>query len=488
MKTKQPIIKFSAVFTLLLSFVFSAQANNLNITGTSVSGANITFNISWDNSWNANVAPNNWDAVWVFVKYQDCATRLWAHAGLSTVSGDHSAGSPLQADAVADGRGVFIRRSAMGGGNIGSTSITLKMTIPAGTYNYKVFGVEMVSVPQGSFALGGPGTETTKYNNITIDATSQSGGLSSAILGGSSVALPNTFPMGYNALYCMKYEISQLQYVDFLNTLTYPQQAARTDFDPISNGGHAFSTQAAASYNNRNGIIVFTPGANAATPAVYACDLSAGIENNSDDGQNIACNFLSPTDHKAYLDWAALRPMSEMEYEKICRGPLAAVAAEYAWGSTNITQVYNTLANLVNDNTPTEIFTTVTNGRCTYAVGSPNVAYGPLRVGLFAEGATGRESAGATYYGIMEMSGNVYEQCVNTRDAVGAAFTGTLGDGVLDVNGNANVASWPTATGIALRGGSWYGAAAQCRVADRNYSQWNNPASRSLDVGGRGVR
>jgi hypothetical protein len=102
--------KITLLFSLVLSGFLGLRANNVNISGTSVSGSNVTFNISWDNSWNANVAPNNWDAVWVFVKYQDCATRLWNHAGLSTISGDHSAGSPLQVDAVSDGRGVFIRK------------------------------------------------------------------------------------------------------------------------------------------------------------------------------------------------------------------------------------------------------------------------------------------------------------------------------------------------------------------------------------------
>jgi hypothetical protein len=60
---------------LLFGFGLVSNANNLQISGTAVSGSNISFNISWDNSWNASLAPSNWDAVWVFVKYQDCATR-----------------------------------------------------------------------------------------------------------------------------------------------------------------------------------------------------------------------------------------------------------------------------------------------------------------------------------------------------------------------------------------------------------------------------
>lgn len=480
---------FVLFISLILGGIVGMRANNLTITNTSVSGTNITFQISWENSWNTNVAPNNWDAAWVFVKYQDCNTKLWNHASLSTTVGDHSAASPLMVETVGDGKGVFLRRSAVGSGNISNASITLKMTIPAGTYNYKVFGLEMVSVPQGTFNLGGVGSESTRYNSIVVDATAQSSGLSAASLGGSSVAIPNTYPMGYNALYCMKYELTQLQYVDFLNTLTYPQQATRTDYDPISAAyTHAFSTQAGSSYNNRNGIIILTPGSNAAIPAVYANDLTSTIENNSDDGQNIACNFLSPMDLYAYLDWAALRPMSDMEYEKICRGPMPAVANEYAWGSTNIYQVYNTLGGMTNVNTTSEKFSTVSNGRCAYGLGNANVAYGPLRVGIFAESTTGRESSGATYYGVMEMSGNLYENIVSTRNAAGAAYTGNNGDGNLSTNGEANQTSWPTTSGMGIRGGDWYNAAIYSRLADRTNSQWNNPNSRNYNVGGRGVR
>jgi len=68
---------------LFLALSFSANANNVVISGTAVSGSNITFNIAWENSWNASVAPANWDAVWVFVKYQDCNTKLWSHVNLN---------------------------------------------------------------------------------------------------------------------------------------------------------------------------------------------------------------------------------------------------------------------------------------------------------------------------------------------------------------------------------------------------------------------
>jgi formylglycine-generating enzyme required for sulfatase activity len=484
MKTNKLKKQIAFVIALLFSILPDIKANNVTISGTSVAGTNITFNISWDNSWNTNLAPNNWDAVWVFVKYQDCNTRLWAHVGLSTLASDHTAGSPLQADPVSDGKGVYIRRSALGGGNISSTSVTLKMTIPAGTYNYKVFGIEMVNIPQGDFELG-DGLSTSRYNSITVNATSQSAGISAATLGGTSVTVPSTFPVGYNAIYCMKYEISQEQYVEFLNSLTYDQQAARTIADPISAAGtYAFANA------NRNGIRISVPGNNSSLPAVYACDATSGIENNADDGQNVPANYLSWGDLIAYLDWSALRPMTELEFEKICRGPMPRIAGEYPWGSTNLTYVHNAMAGLVNDLTASESFSPVSNGMCAYGVATSSATYGPVRCGIFATGSSGRESAGATYYGVMEMGGNVWERTVTTGNASGVAFTATPGDGALATSGDANTATWPsptTATGSGFRGGEWVSPATYVRTSDRA-SAASTGATRSYTYGGRGIR
>jgi formylglycine-generating enzyme required for sulfatase activity len=489
MKSKNYFSRGVITALLVVAFSFVSRANNVQITGTSVSGSNITFNISWDNSWNANVAPANWDAVWVFIKYQDCNTRLWAHAGLSTLAGDHSTSSPLQVDPVTDGRGVFIRRSALGGGNIATTSVTLKMTIGAGTYNYKVFGIEMVNAPQGAFDIG-DATSGSTYNSISVTASSQSGGITAATIGGTSAAVPATFPMGYNALYCMKYEISQEQYVDFLNSLTYDQQKSRTVTDPISAiGTHAFFAGAATQY--RNGIIISTPGNNAAIPAVFACDATVGVENNIDDGQNIACNFLNWADLTAYLDWAALRPMTELEFEKICRGTQPRVAGEYVWGTTTIFQYISSSAQ-ANTYKPNEVFTSVNNGSCMYGLSSitGGPSYGPMRVGVFATGSSGRASSGASYYGAMEMGGNVWERVVTTANPTGTAFTGSLGDGTLSVIGDANQATWPapaTAIGSGYRGGDYNNVAGYVRTSDRTIVG-SVAITRDINSGGRGVR
>lgn len=484
MKSKRLSIK-TIVSLLFFTLTTTVQANNVQITGTAVAGNAITFNISWENSWYASVAPANWDAVWVFVKYQDCNTKLWEHVTLN--ASGHSVGSPLQVDTVTDNKGVFLRRSSVGGGNIAATSVTLSMNLPAGTYNYKVYGIEMVNIPQGNFQIG-DATSYYTYNNVTIDNTAQTNGLTASALNATySASVPATFPMGYNSFYCMKYEISQEQYADFLNALTFTQQKNRVVNDPISVAGTyaMFST-----FQYRNGMAIVTPGSNGAIPAVFGCDATSGTPNGTNDGQNIAMNMLSWADLAAYLDWAALRPMTEMEFEKVSRGPLNRIAGEYPWGSTELTQTHSGFLN--NAYTANETSTTtVNNGMCVYGVANP--AYGPLRVGALATGSSGRLSAGAAYYGVMEMAGNVWERVVGTYYATGVAFNGTLGDGTIDNIGFANQATWNGSnnagnTGIGTRGGSFYDAAAHLRISDRYYIINVSSNDRSVNAGGRGVR
>ncbi len=114
----------------------------------------------------------------------------------------------------------------------------------------KLFAVEMVYVPQGSFYLGSNGTESyhfrrgdkdtcfevTSENVITVGASASN--LYSASPGTlQNGTIPALYPKGFNGFWCMKYEISQQQYADFLNTLDAATATARTPFG-FSSGTH----------------------------------------------------------------------------------------------------------------------------------------------------------------------------------------------------------------------------------------------------------
>ncbi|MEO6884551.1 MAG: SUMF1/EgtB/PvdO family nonheme iron enzyme [Bacteroidia bacterium] len=480
--------------TLFLSILFSNSliANNLVIGAPTVAvgPGTISFTIQWDNSWNVASGPTNWDGVWVFVKRQACADMLWNHALLSTNAADHNiTGGVLQVDAVTDGMGVFIRRSSAGIGNIPSSTVTLKLqTAPNLVDNFKVFGIEVVNVPQGNFYIG-DGTRGSStygfsaanpYPSILITNVIQTAGIGAAanyqVNGwGSTGALPASFPLGWNKFYCMKYEISQDQYTSFLNTLNYDQQVARTANPP---NGAVGTLAIAGATPSRNDIRISTSGTINNIPAIYTTTLP-----------NLACNWLSWADLTAYLDWSALRPMTEFEFEKVCRGTAAAAASENAWGTTDLLQAESGALN--NAGLVNETSTAAGAGLCAYGIN--NTAKGPLRCGFAATAATTRVQSGGSYYGAMDLSGNVDEQCLGGYNYNYSTFTNINGDGSLSSVGTANTANWPSLgggqNGGIMRGSNWFTpTVSDLNVSDRGLMTQNYNNNRDYRVGGRGVR
>ncbi len=484
---------------MLCSLNFLSRANNISVTNVSITGNTATFTLSWENSWNTTnninpLYPNNYDGVWLFMKYQNNIDNLWKHAKLSSVSGDHSVtggGATLQVEAVSDSMGVFIRRSNAGAGNISNATVTLAMgpQIGTGVFNFKVFGIEMVNIPTDTFQLGDGNSSGSSYIlPQTVTLTKENANQSSGTFFTGSPLVPAAFPLGYNAFWSSKYEVTTEQWVDFLNTLTYDQQDTRTNVAPNSATG---TNVYGATYVAQSAVEIDTPGLNNTDPAVYGCDFTDdNAFNQNNDGQNIPMMGISHGDFLAYLDWAGLRPITETEYEKICRGNRPRVQNEYAWGSSNAA-AYNRVQHVSNGGTSTEALTpTVVNGRLiTNAVNvlGINGGLGPVRAGAFATGTTGRESSGAGFYGNMELSGNQIELCIRL-DALGVQFNGTHGDGTLSTLGEANTATWPTATsttGIEERGGEWYNTTTSCRTSLRGGAA---VATRSTQYSGRGAR
>ena len=230
----------------------------------------------------------------------------------------------------------------------------------------------------------------------------------------------------------MKYEVSQGQYVDFFNTLTNTQ---KTDRD-ITNSQHKNTDGVVA----RNTISYISGSATTTTP-------------------DRPLNYVNSDDALAYMDWSGLRMMTEFEFEKACRGPQTPVAGEFAWGTADIYAPASPL-NMLNDGSPTATFSDPGTliGNAFYQTTASGFG-GPSRCGIFAASAINktREETGGSYYGIMEMTGNLYERMVSVGTPGGRAFDGSHGDGALSVAGAHNVANWPAVTGgdIGYRGGSY---------------------------------
>ncbi len=523
----------------MLLFAVNLHANNIQVGNTRLIGQNtsagvdnpanytlVQFDLSWENSWRTDDlnghGVSNWDAAWVFVKYRITAANggddLWKHAWLSNDghSGGTGTGATIDAGLLTPGEafhattnpglGAFIYRSANGTGTFSIGGAQLRWNYGANgiadnaNVEIRVFAIEMVYVAEGAFAAGSGGSEYSCFTLTTIntaDATVLPAGTGS--LGGQAGGYPTgqtapanvLWPNGFAAFYSMKYEITQQQYVDFLNTLTYTQQNNRIDGSPNATVG-TFTNNA-----NRHKIKIQTSGVNPGTPAVYETD-----------HPYVACNYLSWMDGAAYVDWAGLRPMTELEFEKACRGTATPVPNEYAWGTATVAGSAYSLSNAgaANEFIATNYSTTAGNAMNTLTKGTID---GPLRVGIFATGSSTRTEAGASYYGIMELSGNLFERPVTIGNVAGRSYTGLHGNGGLNPSGDADVSFWPgingnsitgaantayggttgvtEAAGSGLRGSSWTNSDLWLRASDRILAAGNYPL-RNDNKGFRGVR
>ena len=491
---------------LVIAFVFMTStsiANNLIIGTPSINGSTITFSIAWNNSWKVTTGPSNWDAVWVFIKRQACDQNNqnpWLHGVLAS-SGHSTTSSQLGIDLASDNMGVFIKRSEIGIGNITQTNVTLTLASAIGADNIKIIGVEMVYVPQGQFYIGdghpsaGDNVNFTDGNTFDpklITAAIQAAGIGASSTysranSGSTVALPSTFPLGYNSFYCMKYEITAELYVSFLNTLTYNQQLRLMRNANATPPESAVGTLINNTYNGYR-IEIVTPGAATTElrPAVFGNDATDNNSfNQSDDGLALPVG-LGTRQFLSFLDWAALRPMTEFEFEKACRGTQYPVIGEYAWGTTDHTNFSN--YSISNRFTSTEVLSGAGLGMGNV---STNINY---RVGIAATATSNRVKAGATYYGILDMTGGMGERVVGWNGTDYSTFSSANhGNGILNSAGSSDVTGWIENT-IGSRGFSWHNTWNGFSISNRNWNHYGRPSEGTdngdnwAHFGGRGIR
>lgn len=357
-----------AIVALLAAWPAAVRADDLRIEGVrAVPGpagtATVTFDIAWEHSWRHGTFH---DAAWVFFKVRpDPAgdwqpVRLRADRVLNPAGfGGAAQGTPLEF-VVPDGDdgfgGVFVRRAADGKGPVAATRVAVvwdvaatpglpadltKAADPTKAVDLRVplagFGIEMVHVAEGPFALGSGGGELNRFHEAPAEgrpATAyrvtgrgliptgpQPGRLwATGFAPEDGGAVPATFPNGYAGFYCMKHPITQGHYADFLNHVS----AAEV--------GRRFYPQGHGHWIDREG----------EPPDVRHA--ASGKPPNPWFGRRASprdqrCPWLSWADGAAFAAWAGLRPLTELEHEKACRGLLEPMTKENRpsyWGVVDI--------------------------------------------------------------------------------------------------------------------------------------------------------
>ena len=420
---------------------FAAQSpvNHLAISGTnlhtptSAGTVSVGFTLAENNVTTGTSAGGGAynTADWIFVKFSTAAGAdgTWNHATLT--GGSVGAGAALTA--ASDNKGVFLNHTENSAYWTAGTTVTWNFSADGVSFSntavVKVFAISMVRVPAGSFV----------YNAGDIGGNSPvnyGGGVQATVSGPGTAAgdgtnnlptgAPVGWPNGYNGFYIGRYEITQGQYADFLNTL--PSASATARHEVATDYGHNITNT--GTYPNKYAAV----------------------------DRNAAKNYLSVSDAWSYMSWAGLRPPTEMEWEKAGRDISDTVtdARTYPWGNTEPgTATYTP---------PNE------GGTCirkymnyNYTTGCEKV----LDVGRYMSGDVSRTAAetGASPWGIADLAGNVYEFILNS------AYTS------LPLNGT-GTAVWPLGwpapggAGYGLRGGSWVVVATSARVSARNNAGW----------------
>lgn len=445
----------SMLMWLVAGCIGGVWANGISVSSVSLVGQNTTagtwqvqYNITWNNSWRDAV---NWDAAWVFAKFK-VGSGPWTHARLDTLVSSVNTGTGTGATVLIsrDSVGAMVYRNAAGSGTFTQTGVQVRWHYaPQGVLNtdvpeVRVYAIEMVYISSGNFTIGdGNGSsETTQSfrgtvstpNSYTVNINlsppiSATGNFTNGsnivrIDGdggvdndGDGVIDNPLYPVGWNPFYIMKYEITQEQYADFLNVLTPTQQTNRYMGFFNSNGQQI---------NSFSGGTVF-------------------LTTRPDRAQN----YLNWSDAAAYTDWAGLRPFTETEYEKACRGPLAPVVNEFAWGNNSPNPGATTISITGTENgTETANTLAVNSWFMGYSVsGGDGGSSRPVRVGLCTGAGETRTDGGTSWYGVVDLSSNVGEMIVNISTTAGRSFTGRHGDGILSASGMANVPFWPGMNG-----------------------------------------
>ena len=427
--------------------------------------------VTWENGWKNE---RNHDASWIVVKHLLPGSFVWRHTKIRSakLANPDPTKPPRFAVRIAPDETALLIETTES--HRGKVQVTIYVDLaPEAFANVKepskvkiqAHGTEMVFVPSGSFFVGethprgfnhgalfkvGASRELFEIGSEdAIDIANQAGKLyydypatfSPTEVGDKLGPIPASFPKGFAAFYCMKYEITQGQYAQFLNSLSHDGIGFR-------------SMLAHPDYRSLRGSIVLRNGKYSAL------------------APNEPLNHVGWEDGSAWLAWMALRPMTELEFTKASRGPGRPVPRDYPWGTDSKVQIARTFGQ---------------NGRLGLSSVNDEAKLTD----------SNREQFGASYYWIMDLGSAYWERVITFGSPAGRAFTGVHGDGNL-YYGFQFVASWPKGdirgSGYGYRGGGYYDAknpgdehVPHSPTEYRRYGAWSD-GPRTMAYGFRGVR
>ncbi len=494
---------------LLSTMLCPAYASHLKIENVLVSEVNtarktatIQCSVFWDNAWKNDV---NSDGVWIFAKFR-APDGAWKHVHLKSASGSQynyadctparfSKGSdPDVGMLVPDEKTGFFLFRLKGSGSVAAKDVRFVwdyvkdgltpdevMKAPI-----RVFGIEMVYIPKDKHYVGDPkgpdGPDNALYtypNNGAYLIASEDPILVDKKEGALfcdqdnprsrdevPFTIPKEFPKGFRPFWIMKYELTSRQFCDFLNTLTRKQQQNMVEADISGDEIKNYYVKTNSEEEHlRNAIVTAKKGNGTVEPVKFYTYAPART-----------VNFMSWSNIAAIGDWAGLRPITELEYEKAARGPHEAIPNELAWGvamddTANIGRVETfdgADGSGYEQKVPQKgvVNACFGGGIAPFDVGKKekpdNPGFeGPVSGEVFENlrvaGVPERINDGASYYGVRNLSGNVWERCVTIGHELGRIYDAKHGDGQLDDEGFANVANWPgkDGAGAGNRGGVW---------------------------------
>ena len=426
---------------VLLTFAGTVRAEDLridNVQFVNRPGATgelrVVFDLSWHHAWHNE---RNHDAAWVFLKLvfegQGLRHVRLAPDGHRVLDVPGVEAPTAQIDVGEGGTGFFVYPAEPYRGDV-QWRLSVQLDPEAydarrdGRARLEVFGLEMVYIPEGPFTLGDPDTTALNFGAfyrsgadgvpdglvpITSEAELAVGPVPGEVYyrseqpqyqGDRQGPVPTAFPKGYQAFYVMKYEITQGQYAAFLNTLS-----DNATFERFSFGGRT--------YFQKRGTIRLEGGRYGAGSPQRPLNVSSW-----DDGL-------------AFADWAALRPMTELEFTKASRGPEPPQPGAFPWGTASLDE----LARIVGPDDELIMENGWDESRLTDDT---------------------RPVFGASFYWVMDLAGSVWERVVTIGQPDGRVFAGTHGDGQLGERGRATNDDWPHdytgAEGHGYRGGGFY--------------------------------